>query len=217
MLPGQRRQRHDPSRSLPVDLRCQHGSTRFTQVGLPSPVLQGSPRWFLTCQKPPERPPVHPGPSGIIPVHHGGTTVQLPVLPGSPRSMDRGEPGSTGSPVGLGHICAIYAQLLVLRALGGASYRTGIILVVVRMAAPPATTSSALAHSSPTVVHRASMDPCRSVGDGGDASRHYLYTPVSITQDDNECRLEGDKTHEIFHFLSKKVGGGSFPMWSPPS
>ena len=42
--------------------------------------------------------------------------------------------------------CAIYAQLLVLRALCGASYRTGIILVVVRMAAPPATTSSALAH-----------------------------------------------------------------------
>ena len=46
--------------------------------------------------------------------------------------------------------CAIYAQLLVLRALGGASYRTGIILVVVRMTAPPATTSSALAH----LVHR---------------------------------------------------------------
>ena len=106
MLPGQRRQRHDPSRSFPVDLRCQHGSTRFTQVGLPFPVLQGSPRWFLTCQKPPERPPVHSGPSGIIPVHHGGTTVQPPVLPGSPRSMDRGEPGSTGSPVGLGHIAS---------------------------------------------------------------------------------------------------------------
>ena len=52
------------------------------------------------------------------------------------------------------------------------------------------------------------MDPCRSVGDGGgDASRRYLYTPVSITQADNECRLEGDNTHEIFHFLSKKVGG----------
>ena len=43
-----------------------------------------------------------------------------------------------------------------------------------------------------------------------DASRRYLYTPVSITQADNECRLEGDKTHEIFHFLSKKVGGGHF-------
>ena len=103
VLPCQRRQRQDPSRSFPVDLRCQHGSTRFTQVGLPFPVLQGAPRLFLTCQKPPERPPVHPGPSGIIPVHHGGTTVQPPVLPGSPRSMDRGEPGSTGSPVGLGH------------------------------------------------------------------------------------------------------------------
>ena len=32
--------------------------------------------------------------------------------------------------------CAIYDQLLVLRALGGASYRTCIILVVVRMTAP---------------------------------------------------------------------------------
>ena len=88
------------------------------------------------------------------------------------------------------------------------------------MAAPPATTSSQRVgtFSSPTVVHHASMDPRRSVGDGGggDASRRYLYTPVSITQADNECRLEGDKTHEIFHFLSKKVGG-TFPMWSPPS
>ena len=115
--------------------------------------------------------------------------------------------------------CAIYAQLLVLRALGGASYRTGIILVVVRMAAPPATTSSALAH----LVHRQwfIMHPWTRVdrwgtGGGGDASRRYLYTTVSITQADNECRLEGDKTHEIFHFLSKKVGG-TFPMWSPPS
>ena len=51
------------------------------------------------------------------------------------------------------------------------------------------------------------MDPCRSVGTGGDATRRYLYTPVSITQADSECRLEGDKTHEMFHFLSKKVGG----------
>ena len=97
VLPGQCRQRHDPSRSFPVDLRCQHGSTRFTQVGLPFPVVQGSPRWFLTCQKPPERPPVHPGPSGIIPVHHGGTTVQPPVLPGSPRSMDRVNRGVPGA------------------------------------------------------------------------------------------------------------------------
>ena len=104
--------------------------------------------------------------------------------------------------------CAIYAQLFVLRALGGASYRTGIILVVVRMAAPPATTSSALAH----LVHRQwfIMHPWTRVdrwGTGGGASRRYLYTPVSIMQADNECRLEGDKTHEIFHFLSKKVGG----------
>ena len=89
------------------------------------------------------------------------------------------------------------------------------------MAAPPATTSSALAH----LVHRqwfimhpwTRVDRWGTGGTGGDASRRYLYTPVSITQADSECRLEGDKTHEIFHFLSKKVGGGTFPMWSPPS
>ena len=89
--------------------------------------------------------------------------------------------------------CAIYAQLLVLRALGGASYRTGIILVV-RMAAPPATTNSALAH----LVHRqwfimhpwTRVDRWGTGGTGGDASRRYLYTPVSISQADNECRLE---------------------------
>ena len=97
VLPGQRRQRHDPSRSFPVDLRCQHGSTRFTQVGLPFPVLQGSPRLFLTCQKPPERPPVHPGPSGIIPVHHGGLRFNprySPVHPGSWTGVNRGVPGA---------------------------------------------------------------------------------------------------------------------------
>ena len=97
VLPGQRRQRHDPSRSFPVDLRCQHGSTRFTQVGLPFPVLQGSPRLFLTCQKPPERPPVHPGPSGIIPVHHGGLRFNprySPVHPGPWTGVNRGVPGA---------------------------------------------------------------------------------------------------------------------------
>ena len=97
VLPGQRRQGHDPSRSFPVDLRCQHGSTRFTQVGLPFPVLQGSPRLFLTCQKPPERPPVHPGPSGIIPVHHGGLRFNprySPVHPGPWTGVNRGVPGA---------------------------------------------------------------------------------------------------------------------------
>ena len=71
-------------------------STRFNTVHPGRAPLPGPPRFttvVLTCQKPPERPPVHPGQSGIIPVHHGGTTVQPPVLPGSPRSMDRGEPG----------------------------------------------------------------------------------------------------------------------------
>ena len=59
------------------------------------------------------------------------------------------------------------------------------------------------------------MDPCRSVWDGGDASRRYLYTPVSITQADNECRLEGDKTHEIFHFFKQKSGGGDISYVVP--
>ena len=81
------------------------------------------------------------------------------------------------------------------------------------MAAPPATTSSALAHLVHCIHGPVSIGGGRG---GGGASRRYLYTPVSITQADNECRLEGDKTHEIFHFLSKKVGG-TFPMWSPPS
>ena len=97
VLPGQRRQRHDPSRSFPVDLRCQHGSTRFTQVGLPFPVLQGSPRWFFYMSKTTGKTPGssrssrhHPGPSRW---HYGST-------PGTPRFTP--EPGSTGSPVGLG-------------------------------------------------------------------------------------------------------------------
>ena len=42
--------------------------------------------------------------------------------------------------------CAIYAQLLVLCALGGAFYRTGIILVVVRTATPLAACWAHLDH-----------------------------------------------------------------------
>ena len=95
VLPGQHRQRHDPSRSFPVDLRCQHGVNTVHPGRAPLP---GPPRFTTVVF---DMSPVHPSPSGIIPVHHGGTTVQPPVLPGSPRSMDRGEPGSTGSPVGI--------------------------------------------------------------------------------------------------------------------
>ena len=54
--------------------------------------------------------------------------------------------------------CAIYAQLLVLRALGGAWYYTS-------SSSRGGATSSAL--KSLILVHHASMDPCRSVGDGG--------------------------------------------------
>ena len=49
-------------------------------------------------------------------------------------------------------------------------------------------------------------------GTGGDASRRYLYTPVSITQDDNECRLEGDKTHVP---LFKQKNGGDISYVVP--
>ena len=97
VLPGQRRQRHDPSRSFPVDPRCQHGSTRFTQVGLPFPVLQGSPRWFLTCQN-------HRKDRRFIQVHQASSrsiTVALrfnprysPVHPGPWTGVNRGVPGA---------------------------------------------------------------------------------------------------------------------------
>ena len=65
-------------------------------------VLPGSPR---RSYGPSRFTTVHPGEVKMHPSRW--TTVQPPVLPGSPRSMDRGEPGSTGSPVGLGH----YAHL----------------------------------------------------------------------------------------------------------
>ena len=62
--------------------------------------------------------------------------------------------------------CAIYAQLLVLRALGGASYRT----------APLATTSSALAHS----VHRQwfIMHPCIRVDRWGTVPTLFIHACV---------------------------------------
>ena len=106
VLPGQRRQRHDPSRTFPVDLRCQHGSTRFNTVHPGRAPLPGPPRFTTVVFDMSKTTGKTPGSSRSI-RHHPGpsrwTTVQPPVLPGSPRSMDRGEPGSTGSPVGLGH------------------------------------------------------------------------------------------------------------------
>ena len=101
VLPGQRRQRHDPSRSFPVDLRCQHGSTRFTQVGLPLPGPPMFTRVVFDMSKPTGKTPGssrsirhHPGPSRW---HYGST-------PGTPRFTPvhgPGEPGSAGSPVEL--------------------------------------------------------------------------------------------------------------------
>ena len=95
-------------------------STRFNTVHPGRAPLPGPPRFTTvvfdmskTTRKTPGSSRSirhHPGPSGIIPVHHGRTTVQTPVLPDSPRSMDRGEPGSTGSPVGLGHKVRVSIQ-----------------------------------------------------------------------------------------------------------
>ena len=67
--------------------------------------------------------------------------------------------------------------------------------------------------SSWASVGRCNKNPGYAVGSRPDA----IYTSLCrLRRLTNECRLEGDKTHEIFHFLSKKVGG-TFPMWSPPS
>ena len=82
-------------------------STRFNTVHPGRAPLPGPPRFttvVLTCQKPPERPPVHPGPSGIIPVHQASSrsiTVALrfnprysPVHPGPWTGVNRGVPGA---------------------------------------------------------------------------------------------------------------------------
>ena len=95
--------------------------------------------------------------------------------------------------------CATYAQLLVLRTLGGASYRTGIILVVVRMAAQRVSAFRSLTCSNSSYI----LDR-RGRGTRPDAISTGLCRLRRLTY---ECRLEGDKTHDIFHFLSKKVGG----------
>ena len=76
--------------------------------------------------------------------------------------------------------CAIYAQLLVLRALGGASYRTGIILVVVRMAAPLATTSSALAHRQWFIMHPWTRVDRWGTGGGGGERVPTLFIHACI-------------------------------------
>ena len=83
-------------------------STRFNTVHPGRAPLPGPPRFTTVVFDMSKTTGKTPGSSRSI-RHHPGpsrwTTVQPPVglLPGSPRSMDRGEPGSTGSPVGLGH------------------------------------------------------------------------------------------------------------------
>ena len=81
-------------------------STRCNTVHPGRAPLPGPPRFTTVVFDMSKTTGKTPGSSRSI-RHHPGpsrwTTVQPPVLPGSPRSMDRGEPGSTGSPVGLGH------------------------------------------------------------------------------------------------------------------
>ena len=85
-------------------------STRFNTVHPGRAPLPGPPRFTTVVFDMSKTTGKTPGSSRSI-RHDPGpsrwTTVQPPVLPGSPRSMDRGEPGSTGSPVGLGHYVKI--------------------------------------------------------------------------------------------------------------
>ena len=96
-------------------------STRFNTVHPGRAPLPGPPRFTTvvfdmsktTGKTPGSSRSIrhHPGPSRW---HYGstpGTPRYSPVLPGSPRSMDRGEPGSTGSPVGLMHYRRVNLRL----------------------------------------------------------------------------------------------------------
>ena len=86
-------------------------STRFNTVHPGRAPLPGPPRFTTVLFDMSKTTGKTPGSSRSI-RHHPGTsrctTVQPPVLPDSPRSMDRGEPGSTGSPVGLGHKSSLF-------------------------------------------------------------------------------------------------------------
>ena len=97
---------HGPSRWIYGVNRLDTVSTRFDTVHPGRAPLPGPPRFTKVVFDMSKTTGKTPGSSRSI-RHHPGpsrwTTVQPPVLPGSPRSMDRGEPGSTGSPVGLGH------------------------------------------------------------------------------------------------------------------
>ena len=109
VLPGQCRQRHDPSRWT---YGVNTVSTRFNTVHPGRAPLPGPPRFTTVLFDMSKTTGKTPGLSRSTRHHHGGTTVQPPVLPGSPRSMDRGEPGSTGSPVGLGHLSDFFHKIV---------------------------------------------------------------------------------------------------------
>ena len=108
--PGAPRSTPAAPRSFTVLPGGPTASTRFNTVHPGRAPLPGPPRFTTVVFDMSKTTGKTPGASRSI-RHHPGpsrwTTVQPPVLPGSPRSMDRGEPGSTGSPVGLGH----YAHL----------------------------------------------------------------------------------------------------------
>ena len=107
-------------------------STRFNTVHPGRAPLPGRPRFTTVVFDMSKTTGKTPGSSRSI-RHHPGpsrwTTVQPPVLPGSPRSMDRGEPGSTGSPVGLGHnTISTFPSNYHCNVLHGTCLRSGFIL-----------------------------------------------------------------------------------------
>ena len=100
VLPGQRRQRHDPSRWTYGVNTVQHGSPRS---GSPSRSSQGSLRWFLTShyfwhvknhRKDPRFIQVHQASSRSITVALRFNPRYSPVHPGPWTGVNRGVPGA---------------------------------------------------------------------------------------------------------------------------
>ena len=92
VLPGQRRQRHDPSRSFPVDLRCQHGVNTVHPGRAPLP---GPPRFTTVVLDISKTTGKTPGSSRSIRHHPGPSRWHYGSTPGTPRF--------TPVPVGLMH------------------------------------------------------------------------------------------------------------------
>ena len=85
-----------------------HGPSRWTYgVNTVHPgraPLPGPPRFTTVVFDMSKTTGKNPGSSRSIRHHPGPSRWHYGSTPGTPRFMDRGEPGSTGSPVGLGHM-----------------------------------------------------------------------------------------------------------------